>query len=198
MTPDSINSWLSPAALLLAILLGASMISLSVRTGWLTKSIVWSLVVYGGVGAVLLMSPKWTTIALEYKDFKTQISQLEDEKSILQTTVSSLQDQIAKVAELNSLDNATAKQALATIDRARETVGWAKFLPATNNGIRIAVPSNDQIMMNSVSADLSIPESDIARILASKKYTLLQTVSEADLSKLPPSSLWFNPSDKKQ
>ncbi|MGO1160522.1 hypothetical protein ACTOV4_01025 [Brucella sp. C7-11G] len=195
MTPSELNSWLLPVALLLSMLFGASMIGASVRNGWLTRSIVWASVVYVSVGALLLLSPRWTTIAFEYKDFKAQIAELETEKTNLSQTVSSLESQIAAVSELGMLRNVTAKQAVAQIDRTRNLVDWAGFLPALNSGIKVAVQPNDQ-MMREVSSDLNVPAEDIIKILNSKNYTLLTNASDAELSKLPPSSLWFNTTER--
>ncbi|WP_435656092.1 hypothetical protein [Brucella pituitosa] len=196
MTPDSFSAWLSPGAVAIAMCLGALIIIASVRDGWLSKSFVWATVFYGTVGAIMVLSPKWTTVAFEFKDFKAQIANLEDEKRSLQENVNSLKTQIAEVSELGSLGNVSAKQALAQIDKTRASVDWAKFLPTTNSGIKIAVQPNDMSVMQAISSDLNVPAEDIERVLNSKNYTLLKSLSQADLSKLPPSSLWFNPTDR--
>jgi len=195
MTPESFGAWISPSALATAVGLGALIIVASVRDGWISKSFVWTTVSFGIVGAVMVLSPRWTSLAFEYKGFKGQIAELQEENNNLLANVNSLRSQIAEVSELGSLGNVNAQQALAQINKTRASVDWANFLPSPNSGIKIAVQPNDIPTMQAISSDLNIPTDDLERILKAKNYTLLKSISQTDLSKLPPSSLWFNPAE---
>lgn len=198
MTPLNYNAWLFQAALSACVLAGFAIVVVSIRTGWITKAIAWATAAYALTGAVMLLSPKWSTVVFEYKDFKTTISQLETANSQLTAQNEVLHNQIRLVASLGKADTGTAQAAVAKIKDTREAVQWADFLPANTDAYRLAVPANNTTFATEIATKLNSSPEAVTKAFESSGYTILKQPTANDLSTTDAKALWIGSDDQKQ
>lgn len=83
MTAEEAGKWILQVALVTCSIGGVAIVAVAVRTGWIKTAITWALVSFALVGGMMILSPRWTSFAIEWKDLKARLSKLEEEKKYL-------------------------------------------------------------------------------------------------------------------
>jgi hypothetical protein len=192
MTPEIYGSWLLQAAMPICVLAGLGIVIVTIRTSWLLKAIAWATVSFALIGGTMILAPKWTTIALEWGEFKANIAKLEEENARLVAANASFKQQIETVAQLGSDQFKTAKDAVATIAAVRDKVGWADFLPASGN-YRLEIAPNNANFAHEIATKLNASPADVSKAFEESGYTVLKQPTTTDLENNPPRYLWVTP-----
>ncbi|MGF7004758.1 hypothetical protein [Aminobacter sp. BE322] len=193
MTPELLGEWLLPVALAACILGGLAIVFVSVRTGWVKQAISWATVSFGLIGAVMILSPKWTTFAIEWGDLKATVAKLQDENRKLAAENGNLTSQIAQVSSLARSDFASAQDAVTSILNTRNAVAWADFLPATPEAYRLEISPENSNFAAEIAAKLNTSPTDVTKAFETSGYTLLKLPTPTDLKNSPAKSLWVTP-----
>lgn len=193
MTPETFNTWLVQAALSVCVLSGLSVLVVSTRAGWIGKTITWAIVSFGFVGAMMILSPRWSKLAFEWNDFKAEIARLEQENHTLAAANKQYAAQIAKVANLANAPFKSAGDVVATIQQTRDAVTWADFLPSGQNSYRVEVSKSDPKFSKAIAEILKANPGNATEALGAAGFTVLQRVNEQDLKDSPADALWVTP-----
>lgn len=194
MTPELFSSWISPASLGASLVAGIIVLMVSVRTGWIERALRWATVGFGGIGAAMVLVPTGKQIAVEYDDFKTTISQLQEEKANLVAENSKLNSQIRLVSLLGDSNQKTAQEAITQIEKIKSQVSWADFLPSNPNSFGVAVSPDNPEFASTVARSLNVPESDVAKVFKDAGFTILKMPENGgSLSNVPATDLWVAP-----
>jgi hypothetical protein len=194
MTPEQFSNWLPPASLAVSLVAGFVVLMVSVRTGWIERAVKWATVGFGGIGAAMVLVPTGKQIAVQYDDFKTTISQLQNEKANLVAENAKLNSQISLVSLLGQDDKKTAKDAIAQIVKVKSEVPWADFLPSNPNSFAVAVSPDNPEFTSTVAKSLNVPESDVTKAFKDTGFTVLKaSKNSGDLTNVPASELWVTP-----
>lgn len=193
MTPETFNTWLVQAALTICVLGGLSVLVVSTRAGWIRKAVTWATVAFGCVGAMMILSPRWTKLAFEWNDFKAEIARLEQENQALSIANEQYASQIAKVSSLASAQFKSAEDFVATIRQTRDAVTWADFLPSEHNSYRVEVPTSDPKIGKTIAEILKANPDNATKALGAAGFKLLQPATEQDLKDSPVDALWVTP-----
>ncbi|MCG5477468.1 MAG: hypothetical protein KK478_00115 [Ensifer alkalisoli] len=193
MTPEIYGSWLLQVAMSFCVVAGAATIIVSVRTGWILKAIAWSTVGFCSLGALMLLAPKWTSVAFEYGQLKTTITRLQEVNSQLVAEKATYQRQIQAVAQLKTGGFKTAQDAVASYTDIRNKVEWADFLPSDTTDYRLEVAPNNEKFANDLAEKLNTSPANVSRAFEDSGYTVLKQPTPADLESNPASYLWVTP-----
>lgn len=74
---QTLFSWVTVIAVAISVLLGLVMISTVCRSCWKSLAIGTMSVAFAFIGAVLVTTPKWTQIAIDWGDVKVRIAKAE-------------------------------------------------------------------------------------------------------------------------
>lgn len=193
MTPKDLHDWTLPIAIAAAAIAGVAMISLTVRTSWIRKSITWAIVSFGFLGATLLLSPKWERFLVQWGELKAEIASLEKQNSELQREKESLVSQIRLVSSLSNSDFASAEELVSKIESTRNSVDWAKFLPADDSQYAISVKPGSTRFLDLLNTQPGFDAKKFGEILQDNNLTLVETAIKSDLQTASPDDLWVMP-----
>lgn len=192
MTPEVFTSWLLPVALAACALAGFAVVSVCVRSGW-TQSITWALVSFGLIGAMMLLSPKWTTFALEYGDLRATVAELRQENTRLSAENAHYAEQIEKVSGIATAKFTSAQDLVETLKLTREAVGWADFLPANKSSYGVAISPESEQFKNTLSGIAGEGVGALSKLFEDNNWTVVKPASSTDLSETPANALWITP-----
>jgi hypothetical protein len=193
MTPAEISKWTLPIAIAAASFTGFAMIWLSMRTGWIRKSIGTAMVSFGLIGAVLLLSPKWENLIVKIGNVEAEMARLKADNEQLAARNNSLEAQIRQVASLGSGDYPSAEDLVSKIYATRESVDWAKFLPSNDTSFGVALKPNTPAFKNVMGAEFGADAARISKLIEDSQLTLVKPAGEAELKLTTPSDLWIMP-----
>ncbi|RTL70600.1 MAG: hypothetical protein EKK41_12200 [Hyphomicrobiales bacterium] len=197
MTPMAYSAWLFQASLSACVVAGVALVIVSVRTGWIAKAIAITTAIYGVAGGFMILSPKWSEVVFEYKDFKTRIAQLETDNKALADNNEDLNKQIRIVSAIGNVINGNAKEAVSKIDETRNSVEWAAgFLPASDEAYRLAVSPNDPSFANKIAAELNTSPEAVTKAFDSSGYTILKRPTSKELENTGAAALWIGAQGK--
>ncbi|CDZ60460.1 Hypothetical protein NGAL_HAMBI2605_10300 [Neorhizobium galegae bv. orientalis] len=192
MTPEFFNSWLLQAVLVACALCGVSVLILSVRTGWIGRTVTWAIVSLAVLGAMMVLSPRWTKFAFEWGELKAELAALKNERESLVASNSKLTAQIAEVSKLSTAKFTSAQDVFSSIQKTRQNVSWADFLPATSASYR--VEATDSAALNKVISDaVKSNPTNVTKALETMGFKVLQPATAGDLRAAPPDALWVTP-----
>ncbi|TIR17092.1 MAG: hypothetical protein E5X33_26975 [Mesorhizobium sp.] len=198
MTPLTYNAWLFQISLSACVVAGLAIVMVSVRTGWIAKAIAITTALYGLTGGLMILSPKWSEVVFEYKDFKTRISQLQDDNAKLASENTELHSQIQTVAALGEFGSGSAAAAINRIRDTRQSVHWAaQFLPADRDAYRLAISPDNADFANEFARKLNSTPEAVTQAFETSGYTILKKPTSTDLSNSDARSLWIGTGDKK-
>ena len=192
MTPELLTSWLLPLALSACAVSGFAVIIVCVRGGW-KHSITWAVVSFGLIGAMMLLSPKWSTFAFEWGEMKATVADLQKRNTMLLAENARYAEQINDVSSIATAKYSSAEDLVQTIKATRARVDWADFLPASTQAYSVAVsPESDQfkkMIAQQVGSDVDA----VIKAIEDNNWTLVKPATLNDLSETPANSLWITP-----
>ena len=194
MTAIQAMEWMLPLGLVVAVLIGAMMVLTTLRISWIKNAIAITTVLYGLLGGILVLSPKWQSFIAESdgKSLKIQITELEGKLKVAQNDNAHLQSQIDKVAQLND-KSLSAAEWLAKAKTTKDEVKWAKFLPTETSSFKIQVqPSEDSSFEDVLSATLGKPTAEIEQALKDTGYTVLRKPTNLEFMQTPAAKFWVD------
>lgn len=193
MTPEQFGNWLPPVSIAACMVAGFAIVIVSARTGWVQQALKWATVSFAAIGALLVLTPKWNQVAVEYKDFKATISKLEEEKASLVAQNATLNSQISLVSYLGQADYKSAKDAVDQIEKTKSQVLWADFLPSSPGSFAISVSPESPEFTSVLANKLNVTETDVTRAFDDTGFTILKAPTVGELSNTPASKLWVSP-----
>jgi hypothetical protein len=192
MTPELLTSWLLPLALSACALSGLAVIVVCVRGGW-KHSITWAVVSFGLIGAMMLLSPKWSTFAFEWGEMKATLAELQKRNSLLLAENARYAEQIKDVSSIATATYSSAEDLVQTIKATRARVDWADFLPSSTQAYSVAVSPESDLFKKMIAQQAGSSADAVVKALEDNKWTLVKPATLTDLSETPANSIWITP-----